>query len=136
MQSMQSMQTRQATALHVQTALCMSRRQPDMKKVCFPSTNHTWESMQSMPCSPCHAVHPMQSMQTMLHVQTCPRGMYHVPRACTMSQGHVPYPETRYRVHRVYTISRAKKCRIFDFSRIDRPSLGLIPRPSIAYFQA
>ena len=78
---------------------------PEMKKVCFPSTNHTWESMQSMPCSPCHVVHPMQStMQTMLHVRTCPRGMYHVPRACTMSQGHVPCPKAIYHIQRLFFI--------------------------------
>ena len=98
MQSMQSMQTRQAMALHVQTALCMSRRQPEMKKVCFPSTNHTWESMQSMPCSPCHAVHAMQSMQTMLKSQVA--RAEHVPRACTMSQPDIPCPKGIYHIQR------------------------------------
>ena len=39
MQSMQSMQSRQAMALHVQTALCLSRNQSEMKKVCFPFRN-------------------------------------------------------------------------------------------------
>ena len=91
MQSMQSMKSRQAMALHVQTALCMSRDQPDMKKVCFPSRNHAWQSMQSMPCSPCHAVHADHVARADLsqgHVP-CPKGMYHVPRACTMSRHQI-----------------------------------------------
>ena len=56
-------------------------------------------------------------------------------RQVKASQGKLRQVKSIYIPHTSIKVQTPKNVEFLTFSRIDRPSLGLIPGPSIAYFQ-